>query len=84
MKNIIKEFFYGNIREYYKELKCKNLLIKETDIYNKLINTLSLEQKHLFDEYIKIQDIFTTKYTEEKYSNGFKIGLLIGIETNKE
>ena len=84
MKSIIKELYYGNLREYDKEIKCKNLSKKENEIYSKLIESLSLEQKQLFDEYIKIQDNYSTKFAEEKYINGFKTGLLICIETNKE
>lgn len=80
---ILDKLYYGKINEYYQNsIKVKdNEKLLET--YNKLKLQLNPEQNELFDKYIEMQDNIIEKAYKQKYINGFKTGLLIGIETSK-
>ena len=71
MKSIIKELYYGNLREYDKEIKCKNLSNKETEIYNKLIESLSLEQNNFLMNNKNTRN-YSTKFAAENISMASK------------
>lgn len=81
---ILDKLYYGKINEYYK----KNIKTQDNDklldLYNKLKLQLNKEQNELFDEYVELQDNLLEITYKQKYINGFKTGLLIGIETNKQ
>ena len=82
--NILKELYYGNIAEISRTVKFNTKkLNKEEKLYNKLKENLSPEDLKLFKEYLELYDERLDKFTEEKYINGFKTGLLIGVECGK-
>lgn len=82
--NILKEFYYGNIAEISRTVKFNTKkLNKEEKLYNKLKENLSPEDLKLFKEYLVLYDERLDKFAEEKYINGFKTGLLIGVECGK-
>lgn len=82
--NILKELYYGNIAEISRTVKFNTKkLNKEEKLYNKLKENLSPEDLKLFKEYLVLYDERLDKFAEEKYINGFKTGLLIGVECGK-
>ncbi len=82
--NILKELYYGNIAEISRTVKFNTKkLNKEEKLYNKLKENLSPEDLKLFKEYLELYDERLDKFAEEKYINGFKTGLLIGVECSK-
>ena len=82
--NILKELYYGNIAEISRNVKFNTKkLNKEEKLYNKLKENLSPEDLKLFKEYLVLYDERLDKFAEEKYINGFKTGLLIGVECGK-
>lgn len=82
--NILKEFYYGNIAEISRTVKFNTKkLNKEEKLYNKLKENLSPEDLKLFKEYLELYDERLDKFAEEKYINGFKTELLIGVECGK-
>ena len=58
----------------------KNNYDKEYKLYNKLYETLTQEQKELFDAFIDLYTLNQCEFAENKYIRGFKTGLLLGIE----
>ena len=82
--NRLKELYYGNIAEISRTVKFNTKkLNKEEKLYNKLKENLSPEGLKLFKEYLVLYDERLDKFAEEKYINGFKTGLLIGVECGK-
>ena len=82
--NRLKELYYGNIAEISRTVKFNTKkLNKEEKLYNKLKENLSPEDLKLFKEYLELYDERLDKFAEEKYINGFKTGLLIGVECGK-
>lgn len=82
--NILKELYYGNIAEISRAVKFNTKkLNKEEKLYNKLKENLSPEDLKLLKEYLDLYDERLDKFAEEKYINGFKTGLLIGVECSK-
>ena len=82
--NILKELYYGNIAEISRTVKFNTKkLNKEEKLYNKLKENLSPEDLKLFKEYLELYDERLDKFAEEKYINGFKTGLLIGVKCGK-
>lgn len=82
--NRLKELYYGNIAEISRTVKFNTKkLNKEEKLYNKLKENLSPEDLKLFKEYLVLYDERLDKFAEEKYINGFKTGLLIGVEYGK-
>lgn len=82
MNSIIDLIFDGEIDERNRVEKPVDLSKdKEYIAYEKLKDTLSKEQKELLEEFIKEQAIAEGETFKAIYSRGFKLGLLIGLET---
>ena len=79
--NILRELFFGNIGEgvrkpkYYNKKKNE----KEEDLYNQIKNLLG-ENEKIFEEFLELYDERFGEYQIESYSNGFRTGLLMGID----
>ena len=80
--NILKQLYYGNIAEIHRKLPNKNKDL-ELKLYEELKDKLKEEQLKLFIKYIDIYGKRMDKALEDKYIQGFKTGLLIGMETKK-
>ena len=80
---ILKELFFGNIAEVSRrDIKLNFLREKELELYEVVKEKLPEGNKELLDEFL---DKFNKTYDEEltdKYIQGFKTGVLIGIEVN--
>ncbi len=71
------------------EIAEHNIASKPTDLskdkefiaYEKLKKTLSVEQQDLLDRFLEAQVVGEEEKLKLVYNRGFKIGLLIGLET---
>ena len=83
--NIIEELFYGNISaaDMRKSKKYKKACEKELEVYHKLKATLNDEQNQLLENLLNLNSDSAAICEKDFFSYGFKIGLHIGIESNK-
>ena len=83
--NIIEELFYGNISaaDMRKSKKYKKACEKELEIYHKLKPTLTKEQDKLLEEFLEANSNSAEICEKNFFTYGFKVGLQIGIESNK-
>lgn len=83
--NIIEELFYGNISaaDMRKSKKYKKACEKELEIYHKLKPTLTKEQDKLLEELLEANSNSAEICEKNFFTYGFKVGLQIGIESNK-
>ena len=83
--NIIEELFYGNISaaDMRKSKKYKQACEKELEVYHKLKETLSEEQEKLLEELLNLNSDSAAICEKDFFTYGFKIGLHIGMESNK-
>lgn len=61
----------------------QNITLKKLKLYEELKSKLETNLKELFLKYSDLYGERMDKALEDKYIQGFKIGLLIGIECNK-
>lgn len=82
--NIIEELFYGNISvaDMKKSKKYKKTCEKELEVYHKLKATLNKEQDKL-EELLEANSNSAEICEKNFFAYGFKVGLQIGIESNK-
>lgn len=70
--------------EYIKMSKeYFDILDNVTEVYKDLIKTLSQKQLINFNRYCELKDMLDCELTAKTYEQGFKIGLLLGIECTK-
>ena len=83
--NIIEELFYGNISaaDMRKSKKYKKACKKELEVYHKLKAILNDEQNQLLEELLNLNSDSGAICEKDFFTYGFKIGLHIGIESNK-
>ena len=82
---ILDELFYGNISasDMKKSKKYKKACEKELEVYHKLKATLNEEQDKLLEELLNLNSDSGAICEKDFYIYGFKVGLRIGIESNK-
>ena len=83
MINILEELYLGNINELNRKKVTKDDINKygDSDAFDKLKNTLSIEQYNLLDDYLDKLGMANSDIIINNYIQGFKTGLLIGIES---
>jgi len=83
MINMIEKLYLGFINEVNRTKFTKNDINKygRNDAYDKLKATLSQEQFILLDTYLEKIAMESSDIVKQSYIQGFKTGLLIGIET---
>lgn len=82
--SILRELYYGNIAEISRKTRFDIKKYKKAEkLYDQLKNNLSPENFKLLTEYLELYDERLDKFAEDKYINGFKTGLLIGVECSK-
>ena len=81
---ILEELYYGNIADgvFKDSEKVKKLVKKEMALYEIVKDKLADEDKHLIDDYDEASVACESQRLAETYINGFKTGLLIGIEAS--
>ena len=82
---ILNELFYGNISaaDMKKSKKYKKTCEKELGVYHKLKATLNEEQDKLLEELLNLNSDSAAICEKDFFIYGFKVGLRIGIESNK-
>lgn len=87
MKSIIQMLFDGNLCEGNKVVdfsyERKERLGKLIEIEEKLLNSLSEEQKKDFQRYRDLSDENWVEEVDGAYKRGFKIGGLFAIEMHR-
>ena len=83
--NIIEELFYGNISaaDMKKSKKYKKACEKELEVYHKLKATLNDKQNQLLENLLNLNSDSAAICEKDFFAYGFKVGLQIGIESNK-
>ena len=77
--NIIEELYFGNLCEFSRHKKSDNTQ-KQIELYDKIKECLGSENENLLDELLDLECDDNEKLLLARYSNGFKTGLLIGLE----
>lgn len=80
---ILKELYYGNISEISRKTKTRDIEKEKREdfLYDTLKKTLDIPQNiKLLEEFINLYGDRLEERNIEAYINGFKTGLLIGIE----
>jgi len=82
---IFKELYYGNVSEITRRRKKinKELSKKETLLYDTLCEKLSEDDKKLLDEFIDVCFEGLCDDLADKYEQGVKTGILMGVEDTK-
>ena len=86
-KSIIRQLFNGQrgMANLMKMTDEEHRLISiVSDTYDELINELTPKQKELHDKFIDARDGACCEEADTHYVEGFKLGLLIGIECMEE
>lgn len=86
-KSIIREIFYGtkgNSETIRESEEYRELLSESIELGEMLRKTLSKEQKAIFDRFDSTDTDLEEKAGLTYFVEGFKIGLLIGIECMDE
>ena len=84
MKSIFDALFTGDIDENSRVDKTRrNRKDQEIIAYEKLLESLSEEQKTLLDKFLDAQTENQAKREKGIYSRGVKIGLKMGVEAGQ-
>ena len=76
---ILEELYYGNIAEISRKLK-KGDREKEGKLYDEIKELLPAEKQEVIDDFIDELLGYYDNQLMDKYIQGFKTGVLIGIE----
>ena len=84
MKSVLEELYYGNIRPFanrrdVSEEKQK-VLQKMEDYRDRLLDSMTPEQKHLLEEYENRASKITSKTECEIFIDGFQLGMRLALE----
>ena len=81
---ILEELYYGNVSPNEKQIKrgseydnLLNLLCRNDEVF---INTLSNEQKVLYDKIKECREELATMTEKEMYIDGFRLGACIMLD----
>lgn len=78
---ILKELYYGNISEFSRR-KSREVDKKEIELLDKIEKYLPEDQRKIIDELIDVIILGFDDDLADKYIQGFKTGILIGLEIN--
>ena len=82
-KSVIKAIFNGERGTAERMSMTEeehNLMSVVSDTYDELLNALAPEQKKLHEKFIDARESAFCEELDNHYVEGFKLGLLIGIE----
>lgn len=81
--DIYSKLYHGQINE--NERQCRKPVTPQSDeeyqVYEKLKKQLTEEQFELLNKFIELYSLRYDDALEDKYIQGFKTGLFMGIET---
>ena len=85
MKSIIKELYRGNLapadKPLWKNPKLKKLMDQSGDLEDQLDAMMEGEAKKLFEEYCTLQTDIAILNGEERFTDGFKMGMRMALES---
>ncbi len=85
MTNIIEELFYGNIEPQARGLKSGSIIEKElatlAENEQKLLNSLSGEEKELFINYVNSWGVILGTSDLDRFTVGFRLGAKFSYDT---
>ena len=89
MKNILQRLYYGELYEseniiQEKSTQCPKQQERTLKAYDIFMQTLSKEQKEMFEQWQNLDGLDWSDSVEAAYLRGFKIGMLIAIEVHRE
>lgn len=79
--NIFKELYYGNLSEFSRSIK-NNKTHKQLELYEVIKLKLGDDNAKLIDDFWELESSIYDEVLMDKYINGFKTGLLMGINAN--
>lgn len=84
MIDILEELYNGNIQEVFRQPSKKYIQFnnEEKIAYDKLTKSLNQEQNKLLEIFIEKMQNTEEFSIKDAYKQGFKTGLLLGIECN--
>ena len=84
MKSVLEELYYGNIRPFANHRQVseekQKVLQKMEDYRDRLLDSLTAEQKHLLEEYENYASEITSKTECEIFIDGFQLGMRLALE----
>lgn len=84
MKSVLEELYYGNIRPFANHRQVseekQKALQKMEDYHDRLLDSLTAEQKHLLEEYENCASEITSKTECEIFIDGFQLGMRLALE----
>lgn len=87
MKSIIREMYHGNLapadKPLWKNPKLKKLMDQSGDIEDQIDDMLEGESKKLFSELCTLQIDIAILNGEERFTDGFKMGMRLAFESLK-
>ena len=79
MKSVLEELYYGNIRPFANRREIseekQKVLQKMEDYRDRLLNSLTAEQKYLLEEYESCAGELTSQTECEIFIDGFRLGI---------
>ena len=84
MKSVLEELYYGNIRPFANHRQVseekQKVLQKMEDYRDRLLDSLTAEQKHLLEEYESHASEITSQTECEIFIDGFRLGMRFVLE----
>lgn len=85
MKSLIHELYAGNLapadKPLYKNPKLKTKMDRAADMEEQLRKLLDGQSRQLFEEFSEIQTDITILDGEERFTDGFKLGMRLAVES---
>ena len=84
MKSVLEELYYGNIRPFANRREVseekQKVLQKMEDCRDRLLDSVTPEQKHLLEEYENCASEITSQNECEIFIDGFRLGVRLEFE----
>ena len=82
---ILEELFYGNLDESTRKMGAylKNKRKKEVELIDEIMNLLPEKERPKFEKLMIIIDDNYAYELKDKYIQGLKTGILIGVESSQ-
>lgn len=83
--SILSSLYYGKISPWENHKTLSNEIMQKNqniiNLHKQILGLLDEKTKVIFDEFIKQNDILSRIREEEKFCDGFCIGLQMGVES---
>lgn len=86
-RSVIREVFNGS-RGSASDMKMseaeREIMVEVDEAYDELWNKLDPEQQKLFEEFLSLRERAFCEDADNHYVEGYKLGLLIGVECGED